>query len=90
MTIEIKRCVFCPEIRQWAGSLVQALEWKFNLKPKLRMAGWGVLVVIVNGQTIYSKPKSGPLPEMHEVMSVIHSICIAAIEEQDARTGTHG
>ncbi len=90
MTIEIKRCSFCPETRQWARSLAQALEWKFNIKPKLRMAGWSVLDVMVNGRTIYSKPRGQALPELHEVMSAIHSLCIAAGEEHDARTGTRG
>ena len=50
-------------------SLADAIDRATGVKPKIRMGGIGVLDVVVDGTTVFSKKAEGRVPPAAEIVS---------------------
>ena len=50
-------------------SLADAIDRATGVKPKIRMGGIGVLDVVVDGTTVFSKKAEGRVPPPGEIVS---------------------
>ena len=56
-----------------AGRLKSEIRRELNIKPKMSFAGVGVLDVIVDGKTVFSKQTARRNPEPGEIVKLIQA-----------------
>lgn len=56
-----------------AGRLKSEIRRELNVKPKMSFAGVGVLDVMVNGKTVFSKQSARRNPEPGEIVKLIQA-----------------
>jgi predicted Rdx family selenoprotein len=57
------------DIRREAGRLARELGSALGTPPRLRMGGFGVLDIIVDGKVVFSKKAEGQIPSSSEIVA---------------------